>query len=86
MLQARKVPVMMAITRVILLVVARLRWEYHQHLASLSPSLLTREPAGSRLVTVKLFFLLAQPLLAQLGQDGQPDQQDQDKRDEEGDD
>ena len=43
-------------------------------------------PAGSRLVTVKLFFLLAQPLLAQLGQDGQPDQQDQDKRDEEGDD
>ena len=53
---------------------------------SLSPSLLTREPAGSRLVTVKLFVLLAQPLLAQLGQDGQPDQQDQDKRDEEGDD
>ena len=86
MLQARKVPVMIAITRVILLVVARLRREFHQHLASLSPSLLTREPAGRRLVTVEFFFLFAQPLVTHLGQDGQPDQEDQDEGDEEGDD
>ena len=83
MLQARKVPVMIAITRVILLVVARLRRKYHQHLASLSPSLLTREPAGRRLVTVEFFFFFAQPLVTHLGQDGQPDQQDQDKGNEE---
>ena len=37
-------------------------------------------------MTVKFFLLLAQPLLAHLGQDGQPDQHDQDKGDDEGDD
>ena len=84
-MQARKAPVMIAITRVILLVVARLRMTI-THIHSLSPLLLTGQPAGRRLLTVKAFSLLAQPLLAHLDQDGQPDHEDQDKGDEEGDD
>ena len=83
MLQAKKVPVMIAITRVILIVVARLKreWCNNSHLASLSPSYLTWQPAGRRLLTVKFFF---KPLLQHLDQDGQPDQEDQDKGGEEG--
>ena len=77
---------MIAITRVILLVVACLRRKLTHNCFFLSPLLLTGQPAGRRLLTVKAFSLLAQPLLAHLDQDGQPDHEDQDKGDEEGDD
>ena len=77
---------MIAITRVILLVVARLRMTITHNCFFSSPLLLTGQPAGRRLLTVKSFSLLAQPLPAHLDQDGQPDHEDQDEGDEEGDD